>query len=286
MTWPSICESDHDSTLCRDRLVNPDGMNADTSWATATTSTAARTRRTRRGCSGRPCRRPASSGPGARSRGWGAVVGHAAGHADSPAVAAEELPILQPRGLGDGLDSPGDLGLGQPEHPHITASADRPDSGERVHGGGRDGHSGALGLGVGLRADHGDAAGAVVPALHVAPSQRRRLGAPQPRVGEHGHQGHVKLGPFRGPFRGFEAAAAPTGLDGGEADDGQGVGGEGAGLALGPRKSPSPSFQGGSHTRITTGRFQLGPFVGLRDGGGGQSRRVAMLAPEFARAAR
>ena len=28
------------------------------------------TQRIRRGCSGRPCRRPASSGPGARSRGW------------------------------------------------------------------------------------------------------------------------------------------------------------------------------------------------------------------------
>ena len=33
-------------------------------------NTAALTRLFRRGCSGRPCRRPVSSGPGARSRGW------------------------------------------------------------------------------------------------------------------------------------------------------------------------------------------------------------------------
>ena len=37
-----------------------------------------------------------------------------------------------------------------------------------------DGHHGTLGLGVGLGADHGDAAAAVVPALHVAPSESRR----------------------------------------------------------------------------------------------------------------
>ena len=43
------------------------------------TDTAAPTRRSRRGCSGRPCRRPASSGPGARSRGWGRRSGPCGG---------------------------------------------------------------------------------------------------------------------------------------------------------------------------------------------------------------
>ena len=38
------------------------------------------------------------------------------GLAHPTAVAAEELPILQPRALGDGLHPPGDLRLGQPEH--------------------------------------------------------------------------------------------------------------------------------------------------------------------------
>ena len=47
---------------------------------------------------------------------------------------------------------------------------------------GGDGHHGTLGLRVGLGADHGDAAAAVVPVLQVAPGQRRRLGAPQPPV--------------------------------------------------------------------------------------------------------
>ena len=41
-----------------------------------------------------------------------------------------------------------------------------------LHGGGGDGHHGALGLDVGLGANDGDAAAAVVPALHVAPGER------------------------------------------------------------------------------------------------------------------
>ena len=44
----------------------------------------------------------------------------------------------------------------------------RPDGFQRFHDGGSDGHHGALGFGVGLGADYGDAAAAVVPALDVA----------------------------------------------------------------------------------------------------------------------
>ena len=49
----------------------------------------------------------------------------------------------------------------------------------------------ALGFHVGLGADDGDAAAAVVPALHVAPGQRRRLGTPQSGVGQHDNQGQA-----------------------------------------------------------------------------------------------
>ena len=91
----------------------------------------------------------------------------------------------------------------------------------------------ALGLGGGLGADHGDAAAAVVPALHVAPSESGGLTTPQSGVGQHGHQGQVKLRPLFGLLRRFEAPAALAGLDGGD------IGGEGAGLALGLRKPPS-----------------------------------------------
>ena len=51
----------------------------------------------------------------------------------------------------------------------------------------------------------------------------------------------------------FYAAAALAGLDGGEPDDGEHVGGEGAGLALGLRQTPSPSFQRGAHARVPAG---------------------------------
>ena len=124
----------------------------------------------------------------------------------------------------------------------VTASPRRPDGVQRLHGGGGDGHHRALGLGVGLRTDDGDAAGAVVPALHVAPGQRSRLGAAQSGVGQRCHQGQVKLRPLLGLLGCFNAAAAPAGLDGGEPDHGEDVGGEGAGLALGFREAPSPSL--------------------------------------------
>ena len=121
------------------------------------------------------------------------------------------------------------------------------------HGGGGDGHHGALGFRVGLGANHGDAAAAVVPALHVAPGQRRRLAATQPPIRQDSHQGQVEPGTHGGLLRSFEAAAAQAGLDGGEADHGEDVGGEGAGLALGFRKPPPPSFQRGAHARVPAG---------------------------------
>ena len=117
------------------------------------------------------------------------------------------------------------------------------------HGGGGDGHHGAGSLDVGVGTNHGDAAAAVVPTLEVAPGQRRRLGTTQPCVGQHRHQGHVKLRPFLGLIGRFEAAAALAGLDGGEPDHGESVGGEGAGLPLWFGQPAPPSFQRGAHPR-------------------------------------
>ena len=129
-----------------------------------------------------------------------------------------------------------------------------------------------LGLHVGLGADDGDAAAAVVPALQVAPGQRRRLGAPQPPVREDGHQGQVEAGALGGLRWRFEAAAAGTGFRSGEPDHSQHVGGEGAGLALGPGQTPGPSSQRGAHTWVPAGRFVAGPLVGLGDGAGGEAQ--------------
>ena len=89
-----------------------------------------------------------------------------------------------PRGPGDGLHPPGDLRLRPPEHLLPATNPLRPDGGKRGHGGGGDGHHGALGLGVGLGADHGDAAAAVVPALHVAPGEGDGFRAAQAGVGQ------------------------------------------------------------------------------------------------------
>ena len=60
-------------------------------------------------------------------------------------------------------------------------------------------------------------------------------------------------------------------MDGGEADHGENVGGEGAGLALGPGQLPPPSFQRGAHTLVPTGRFMAGQLVDLGDGAGGKA---------------
>ena len=152
--------------------------------------------------------------------------------------------------------------------------------GERPHGGGSDGHHRALGLGVGLGADHGDPAASVLPALDVAPGQRGRLGPAQSRVGQHGHQGQVKLPPFCSLIGCLDAAAALAGLDGGEPDDGEHVGGEGAGLALGLRESPSPSLQRGAHARVRQGDSSFAHSWALEMAEVAR-RRVAMLAPEF-----
>ena len=136
-----------------------------------------------------------------------------------------------------------------------------------------------------LGADHGEAAAAVVPAPHVAPSQRGRLGAPQPRVGQDGHQGDVELGPFGGLFRCLNAAAALAGLDGGEADDGEHVGGEGAGLSLGLARRLPHSFREartpGSRQGYSSFAHSWALVMALVT-----SRRVATAAPEPARAAR
>ena len=126
---------------------------------------------------------------------------------------------------------------------------------------------------------------AVVPALHVAPGQHRRLGATQSGVGQDGDESQVETGALSGLLGRFNTAPAKAGLDGGEADHGQHIGGEGAGLALGLREAPSPSFQGGAHARVPAGGLQLRPLVGLGDGGGGQTHG-GMLAPSPARAAR
>ena len=101
--------------------------------------------------------------------GGGPVLGHAAGHAHPPAVAAEELPINQTSGFGDRLHPPGDLRFRQPEDLHVTSSTHRPDGVQGFHGGGGDGHHGAGSLDVGLGANHGDATAAVVPALQPRP---------------------------------------------------------------------------------------------------------------------
>ena len=59
----------------------------------------------------------------------------------------------------------------------------------------------------------------------TSPQVSRRLRAAQAGVGQRHHQGHVKLPPLSRLIRRLCAAAAPSGLDGGE----------GAGLPLGPR---------------------------------------------------
>ena len=117
-----------------------------------------------------------------------------------------------------------------------------------------------LGLDVGLGADDGDAAAAVVPALHVSPGQRRRLGTTQPCVGQRGHQSHVEPSPFLGLLGRLNAVAAATGLDGGEPDDGEHVGGEGTGLALGPGQTPAPTLQRLAHAPVSAGRIVAGPI--------------------------
>ena len=63
-----------------------------------------------------------------------------------------------------------------------------------------------------------------------------------------------------------ERRSPATGLDGGEADDGEDVGGEHAGLALGLRKLLPPSFQRGAHARVSAGRFLICPLVDLGEG--------------------
>ena len=87
------------------------------------------------------------------------------------------------------------------------------------------------------------------------------------------------FGRLRG--RGLETAAQ-AGLDGGEPDDGEHVGGQGAGLPPGLRNAPTPSFQGSEYARVSAGRFQ----PRLSHSWTFEIALVAILAPEPARAAR
>ena len=104
------------------------------------------------------------------------------------------------------------------------------------------------------------------------PGQRPCLGTPQSPVGQHGHQGQVEAGAFSRLRGRFHAAAAATGLDGGEPDDGQDVGGEGDVLALGSGQPTTPTLQRLAHAPVPAGRIVAGPFVYLGDGGGGQAQ--------------
>ena len=58
----------------------------------------------------------------------------------------------------------------------------------------------------------------------------------------------------------------------GEADDGQDVGGEGAGLALGLGQPATPTLQGLAYSTILAGRVMAGQLVGLGDGRGDQTQ--------------
>ena len=108
---------------------------------------------------------------------------------------------------------------------------------------------------------------------------------PQPGVRQRGHQGHVELSSFCSLLGRLDAAPAPTGLDGGEADHGEDIAGEGAGLALGFRKTSSPSFseartpgsRQGDSSFAHSWAFEMADVA---------SRRVAIVAPALARAAR
>ena len=171
-------------------------------------STAALTRRTRRGCSGDHASALLPAALAFDLMGGRAVLGHAPGHADVAAVAAEEFPVRQPRGFGDGLDPPGDLGLRKPEDFVIGIGSRRPDGGEGLHGGGGDGDHRALGLSVGLGADHGDAAGVVLPAPHVAPDECP-YECLSPASAGMATKAKSNLS-FFSVFRRFEAAAAPA----------------------------------------------------------------------------
>ena len=96
------------------------------------------------------------------------------------------------------------------------------------------------------------------------------VGTPQSPVGQHGHQDQVEAGTLGGLLGSFEAAAAGAGLDGGEPDDSQHIGSEGAGLPLGSGQTPAPTLQRLAHAPVPAGRILAGPFVGLGDSAGGQ----------------
>ena len=181
-----------------------------------TKDTAAPTRRFRHGCSGPPYRRPASSGPGVRSRGWGGrSLGHAPGDAPRPLCPLKLSQSARPAALANTFPRRAICDSESPNTFSLLVTTIGRMASRASHGGGGDGHHGALGFGVGLGADDGDAAAAVVPALDISPGQRRSLGTPHP-PSERSHQGQVKLAPLSGLLGRLNAAAAATGLDGGE----------------------------------------------------------------------
>ena len=119
-----------------------------------------------------------------------------------PLGPAETLPASQARGLRHGVHPAGNLGSRQPEHPLGLADAHRSDGVRGPHGDGRDGHDRALGLRIGLGADHGDAAAAVVPARH---------GEGVPPAGTRGQLGStVSKEPPLGPVNSVGVAEGPA----------------------------------------------------------------------------
>ena len=160
---------------------------------------------------------------------------------DNP-ESAEELPADQSGGFGDRLHPPGDLGLRHPEHSLINVNARRPDGVQSLHGGGGDGHHGAGRFHVGLGADEGDAAAAVIPALDISPqvsaTASERRNPPSDSTATRARSNSARSAACWGVS--IPRPRAP-GFRSGEADHGEGIGGEGAGLALGFGQTSSPS---------------------------------------------
>ena len=131
-----------------------------------------------------------------------------------------------------------------------------------VHGGGSDGHNGALGLHSVLER---------VTVMRPLPSSQRWT-SPHVNTAAAERQSSApdntatratsNLSLFLGLLGCFVAAAAATGLVGGEPDHSKDVGGEGAGLPLGR-----------VYARVSSGLFLIRPLMGLADGWHGEAQR-------------
>ena len=149
-----------------------------------------------------------------------------------------------------------------------------------AHGGGGDGHRTApWASDVGLGANHGDAAASRRPQRCTSPqvSAAASLNAATPRQRATATRARSKLSTLGCCLRWAFRMPRPR-LHGversGEPDDGEHVGGEGAGLTLGPGQTgvcPNPSTP---RARPGPGRENrgFGPFVYFGDGGGGQAQ--------------